>query len=100
MDLRNILSDSSDDKVNSADFAVPVGPALSPSRKKCAVVVSMGQFKNVTIGEERGHSHSLVRCSLAAGQSAPAAKHQLPSSVAYDLKLKRGSEDQQGSKRS
>lgn len=37
------LSDSSDDTVNSADFAVPVGPALHPSRKKTAVVVSMGQ---------------------------------------------------------
>lgn len=36
------LSASSDDTVNSADFAVPMGLAPRPSRKKPAVVVSMG----------------------------------------------------------
>lgn len=47
------LSHSSDDTVNSADFAGPVGPAPRPSRKKPAVVVSMGQSRSVVIGDGR-----------------------------------------------
>lgn len=93
------LSDSSDDTVNSANFAVPVGRAPHPSRKKPAVVVSMGQSRSVVIGDERSHSCSSVRRTLSAGRSPPSAKHQLPSSVAYNPKPKRGSESQSSSKK-
>lgn len=56
------LSDSSDDTVNSANFAVPVGPTPRPSRNKPAVVFSMGQSRSVAIGDELLG----VRCLLGA----------------------------------
>lgn len=82
------LSDSSDDTVNSADFAVPVGPAPRPSKKKPAVVVSMGQSRSVDVGDECSRSRSPVRRS-SAGLFPQPAKHKLPSSAAYDPKPKR-----------
>ena len=82
------LSDSSDDTVNSADFAVPVGPAPRPSKKKPAVVVSMRQSRSVDVGDECSRSRSPVRRS-SAGHFPQPAKHKLPSSAAYDPKPKR-----------
>lgn len=93
------LSDSSDDTVNSADFAVPVGPAPRPSRKKPAVVVSMGQSRSVAIGDERSRSRSPVGRSPSAGRSPQPAMHQLPSSVASVPKPKRGPESKRSSKK-
>lgn len=94
------LSDSSDDTVNSADFAVPVGPALHPSRKKTAVVVSMGQSRSVAIGDERSRSRLPVRRSLSARRSPQPAMHQLPSRAASVPKPTRGSKSKRSSKKS